>query len=171
MMVPVALLGLLAGACSSTKQVRATPPAGATSMQAPATVRTVPNTPTAANVSISDEILRACNIPDVDAYFAFDSSRLTGFDGAPLKAVAKCFESGPLAGRHVRLVGHADPRGTTEYNMTLGQFRADAVETYLADQGLGRSAITTTSRGAMDATGTEETGWAHDRRVDVLLAN
>ena len=171
MMVPVAIVGLLAGACSSTKQVRATAPAGATSMQAPASARAVPNTPTAANVRISDEILRACNIPDADAYFAFDSSRLTAFDGSPLKAVAKCFESGPLAGRHMRLVGHADPRGTAEYNMTLGQSRADAVETYLGDQGLGRSAMTTTSRGAMDATGTDETGWAHDRRVDVLLGN
>lgn len=170
--VPLAALGLLVGACSGTKQVHAVAPsAGATSMQTPARASAVPNTPTAANVSISDEILRACNIPDADAYFAFDSSHLTAFDGAPLKALATCFESGPLAGRRMRLVGHADPRGAPDYNMTLGQSRADAVETYLSEQGLGPKAMTTTSRGAMDATGTDDTGWAHDRRVDVLLAN
>jgi peptidoglycan-associated lipoprotein len=173
MMVPVAALGLLLGACSSTKHVHAATPAGATSMQAPASVRTqvLPNTPTAANVHISDEILRACNIPDADAYFAFDSSRLTTFDAAPLQAVARCFENGPLAGRQMRLVGHADPRGTAEYNMTLGQSRADAVASYLSGEGLRHDLVTTTSRGAMDATGTEETGWAHDRRVDVMLGN
>ncbi len=67
---------------------------------------------TVANIAISDEILRPFNIPDADTHFAFDSSRLTSFDGAPLKAVANCFESGPLTDRHMRLVGHADPRGT-----------------------------------------------------------
>ena len=171
MLVPVAAFGLLAGACSGTKQAHATAPLGATSMQAPTRASAVRNTPTASNVSVSEEILRACNIPDADAYFAFDSSHLTAFDGAPLKAVAKCFESGPLAGRRLSLVGHADPRGAAEYNMTLGQSRADAVGSYLSEQGLGRSAMMTTSRGAMDATGTDETGWAHDRRVEILLAN
>jgi peptidoglycan-associated lipoprotein len=173
MAVSVAVLGMLAAACGNTKQVHATAPVGTTSMQAPAnkSAPIVPNTPTAANISISSEILRACNIPDADAYFAFDSSRLTTFDSTAMQAVAKCFESGPLAGRQMHLVGHADPRGTTEYNMTLGQSRADAVASYLSGEGLRRTAVTTTSRGAMDATGTDETGWAHDRRVDVLLAN
>jgi peptidoglycan-associated lipoprotein len=54
--------------------------------------------------------------------------------------------------------------------MTLGQARSDAVAAYLGDHGLNRSQVSTSSRGAMDATGRDETGWAHDRRVDVLLA-
>jgi peptidoglycan-associated lipoprotein len=122
-------------------------------------------------VAISEEVLRACNIPDGDAYFAFDSSRLTEFDHGPLDAVATCFIRGPMAGRRLRLVGHADPRGAPEYNATLGQSRADSVATYLTDRGVNRANATTTSRGAMDATGHDETGWAHDRRVDVLLGN
>jgi peptidoglycan-associated lipoprotein len=138
---------------------------GTTSMQ-PATV---PNTPTASNISISEEILRACNIPDRNAYFGFDSSQLTAFDHGPLDQLATCFTSGPMAGRKLDLVGHADPRGTPEYNMTLAQSRADAVSTYLIGRGLSRANVTTTSRGSMDATGRDETGWAHDRRVDVLL--
>lgn len=169
--VPAAV-ALLLVACGA-KQTRAqAPPApaeaiGQTNLQASTPL---PNTPTASNVSISEELLRACNIPDGDAYFRFDSSRLTAFDQGPLNAVAVCFTSGPMAGRSLSLIGHADPRGTSDYNLTLGQSRADAVGSYFAGRGLGRGHVATTSRGAMDATGTDETGWAHDRRVDVELA-
>lgn len=171
--LPVAAFGWLATACSSTKQVHAVSPQAASLQagQGPNGGASVPNTPTASNVHISDEILRACNIPDADAYFAFDSSHVTSFDDAALDAVATCFRTGPLAGREMRLVGHADPRGTSDYNLTLGQSRADGVATYLADRGLARSVMSATSRGAMDASGQDETGWAHDRRVDVLLAD
>jgi len=171
--LPAVASVLLASACGGETQAHAVTP-GAASMQPRENAQSaasVPNTPTAANVRISTEILRACNIPDADAYFAFDSSRLTAFDDGPLNAVATCFSHGPLAGHHARLVGNADPRGAPEYNMTLGQSRADAVASYLSTRGLSRTAVTTTSRGAMDATGHDETGWAHDRRVDVLLAN
>jgi peptidoglycan-associated lipoprotein len=165
---------LLLGACSHAKQTQAAaPPApsqkpsGATNMQRAAPIP--PNTPTASNVVISEEVKQACNIPDQDAYFAFDSSRLTAFDEGPLDQVATCFTSGPMTGRRLRLVGHADPRGGSDYNVTLGQARADAVADYLRGHGVRPDHATTTSRGAMDATGQDETGWAHDRRVDVML--
>jgi BON domain len=61
-------------------------------------------------------------------------------------------------------------RGSADYNMTLGQSRADAVTTYLTARGVDSAHASSTSRGAMDATGVDEAGWAHDRRVDVLLA-
>jgi peptidoglycan-associated lipoprotein len=163
------VLALVVGACGGEKQVQAKAPAPAPAAPAGVTNAQPPNTPTASTVVIAPEILRACNIPDVDAYFAFDSSKLTSFDLSPLDALATCFATGPMAGRTLRLVGHADPRGTPEYNMTLGQSRADAVSGYLAGHGLAPKQVTTTSRGAMDATGREETGWAHDRRVDVFL--
>ncbi len=164
-------IALVLGACGGAKQVEArapeaprAEPLGRANVQPPA-----PNTPTASNVVISEEILRACDIPDADAYFAFDSAKLAAFDRGPLDQLATCFTRGPLAGRHLRLVGHADPRGTDDYNMTLGQYRADAVAGYLVGRGLATSQASSTSRGAMDASGTEETGWAHDRRVDVYL--
>jgi peptidoglycan-associated lipoprotein len=156
-----------------------TPSPGVTSMQpagtptsapAPTSTPDPPNTPTAANVQISEDILRACNLPDADAYFEFDSSKLTELDAGALGSLATCFTAGPLQGRRMSLVGHADPRGGADYNMTLGQARADAVAEYLAQRGVQRGVMDTTSRGAMDATGRDETGWAHDRRVDVLLA-
>jgi peptidoglycan-associated lipoprotein len=55
--------------------------------------------------------------------------------------------------------------------MTLGQSRADGVAAYLTARGVRPTNAATTSRGAMDATGRDETGWAHDRRVDVMLSN
>ncbi len=125
--------------------------------------------PTAGTVAISEEVRRACGIADEDAYFAFDSSAILSIDVPVLDAVARCFTSGPLKGRSLRLVGHADPRGPSEYNMTLGQGRADSVQSYLGRRGLAPSQIATTSRGAVDATGSNEAGWAHDRRVDVML--
>lgn len=167
-------LGLAIVGCSGEKQVQAKAvappllePAGRANFQPPS----APNTPTASMVVIAREILRACNIPDRDAYFAFDSSTLTSFDLSSLDSLSACFTRGPMAGRTLHLVGHADPRGTPDYNMALGQCRADAVSGYLTAHGLAYKQVTTTSRGAMDATGTEETGWAHDRRVDVFLGD
>jgi peptidoglycan-associated lipoprotein len=127
--------------------------------------------PTPSTVSISGEIRQRCGIPDADAYFAFDSAHLTTNDHTPLDLVATCFTKGPLAGRSVKLVGRADPRGTEEYNLTLGQSRADAVAMYLSGHGMARGKTLSTSRGAMDAIGSNEAGWQMDRRVDVLLGN
>jgi peptidoglycan-associated lipoprotein len=78
--------------------------------------------------------------------------------------------TGPLAGKSIELVGRTDPRGEAEYNMTLGARRANAVEHYLAQLGVATSRLATTSRGALDAQGHDETGWAVDRRVDLRLA-
>jgi peptidoglycan-associated lipoprotein len=127
--------------------------------------------PTSGTISISDEIRALCGIPTEDAFFAFDSAAIESTDIAPLDAVAQCFTKGPLAGRPMRLVGHADPRGPSEYNMALGQRRADSVEGYIDRRGVQRARIGTTSRGAIDATGHDEGGWAHDRRVDVQLGS
>jgi peptidoglycan-associated lipoprotein len=128
-----------------------------------------PDSPTASAVRISDEILKACGIKAADAYFAFDSSRLDTTYTGPLDQVATCFTSGPLKGRTVKLVGHADPRGTSEYNMTLGQKRADEVSGYLGTKGLDKAKRESSTRGALDASGTDEPSWARDRRVDVML--
>jgi peptidoglycan-associated lipoprotein len=129
-----------------------------------------PDSPTASAVRISDEIVKACGISAPDAYFAFDSAHVRGDDARVLDQVATCFKSGPLKGRTVRFVGHADPRGSSDYNMTLGQSRADSVAQYVLGKGLDKSKTESTSRGAMDATGDNEPTWAKDRRVDVLLA-
>ncbi len=122
-------------------------------------------------VRIAQDILHACGMSDADAYFAFDSSKLESKDIRPLNTVATCFTSGALRGRSVKLVGRADPRGAGEYNLTLGQARADAVAGYLDAKGMVKGKTETTSRGAMDATGHDEAGWTRDRRVDLMLGD
>jgi peptidoglycan-associated lipoprotein len=68
------------------------------------------------------------------------------------------------------LTGHTDPRGEVEYNLGLGQRRAGSVANYLAGRGMARAHLGATSHGELDATGTDEAGWARDRKVDVTLA-
>jgi peptidoglycan-associated lipoprotein len=140
---------------------------------APATTNRLPlqapDSPTASAVRISDEIVKACGIHEPDAYFAFDSSNLRPEDAHVLEQIVTCFTSGALAGRTLKLVGHADPRGGSDYNITLGQSRADSVAVYLVGKGMAKPKTESTSRGAMDATGTDEPTWARDRRVDMML--
>jgi len=128
-----------------------------------------PDSPTASAVRISDEIVKACGISAPDAYFAFDSDHVRQDDARVLEQVATCFSTGPLKGRGLKLVGHADPRGGSDYNVTLGQKRADSVAQYIIGKGLDKAKAESTSRGAMDATGTDDPTWARDRRVDVML--
>jgi peptidoglycan-associated lipoprotein len=142
------------------------PPAAAASPRLP---DKAPDSPTASAVRISDEIVKACGIAEPDAYFAFDSAHIRPDDSKVLQQVATCFNSGPLKGRTLKLVGHADPRGDSDYNMTLGQSRADSVAGYMRGKGMDKGKTESTSRGAMDATGADDPSWARDRRVDLML--
>jgi peptidoglycan-associated lipoprotein len=130
-----------------------------------------PTTPTQSSISIDDAILKACGIAAPKAHFAFDSANVQSQDTSTLDQVARCFISGPLKGRTLKLVGHADPRGETEYNFVLGNSRADAVGGFMRSKGMDNAKIATSSRGELDATGVDEPGWARDRRVDLLLGN
>jgi peptidoglycan-associated lipoprotein len=106
----------------------------------------------------------------MEAYFMYDSSTLGSKVQPSLDKIAKCFIDGPLAGRQIALVGHADPRGDDDYNMLLGERRAQTVDRALVSRNLASSRISTTSRGEMDAIGTDETSWALDRKVQMELA-
>ncbi len=127
--------------------------------------------PNKSQINISDEIKKACGIADSDAHFAFDSANVRDQDARVLGQLATCFISGPLKGREMRLVGHADPRGEPEYNMVLGGRRADNVKEFIVKKGLADAKVATSSRGEMDATGTDEASWKADRRVDVMLGD
>lgn len=127
--------------------------------------------PAQSNIQISDEIKKACGISDAEAHFAFDSANVRDTDRVVLKKLADCFSTGPLKGRRMNLVGHADPRGDEEYNRVLGQKRSDNVGNAISKLGLSSTMIATTSRGEDEARGTDEASWAQDRRVDVVLGN
>ena len=128
-------------------------------------------TASSSNIHIDDAIRKACGIPDANAYFAFDSANIRPEDAKPLDAVATCFATGPLKGKKLSLIGHADPRGDGDYNFALGQSRADSIAKYLSTKGLDNGQMSSTSRGALDATGTDEPGWSKDRRVDLMLGS
>jgi len=171
--VRLVLPAALVLACSATSSPPVAP-GGAWNPPATAATAELPTIPAKnaqrGNVAIAQEIRSACGIDDADAYFAFDSARISGQARQVLQKVAECFQSGPLAGRSMHLVGHADPRGGEEYNMVLGERRADSVASTLEQLGLSTRQMSTTSRGEMDAKGTDPAGWAKDRRVDVMLA-
>jgi peptidoglycan-associated lipoprotein len=61
--------------------------------------------------------------------------------------------------------GVTDPRGTEEYNIALGDRRAQAVRAYLVSLGIEQARIAVTSVGEEMAQGSDESGWAQDRSV------
>ena len=136
--------------------------------------------PTGATVSLSsDQVMnvgpdlrKACGIDDVNRAprFDFDSSSLSSNDRDVLGQVARCLTTGPMKGRSVSLVGRADPRGESEYNMSLGEERSTSGKTYLQQLGVDPARLHDTSRGALDAKGHDEETWRLDRRVDIELA-
>jgi peptidoglycan-associated lipoprotein len=126
-----------------------------------------------AGLHISDAIARACGLEwkKTATSFDYDSTTIAEEDRSLLAALAKCMSEGPLKGKGVALVGRADARGEMEYNMSLGEARADSVRRYLSDLGVQHERVSSTSRGEIDASGQDETGYAIDRRVDIDLAN
>ena len=156
-------------ACSRTPPPAA--PAPVSAVPEPSAPNLPDKSPSRAVINVSEDIRRACGITDTEAHFAFDSAVVRNMDYPTLDKLVRCFGSGPLANREMRLVGHADPRGSDEYNMVLANSRADGVKIFLLNRGLRGQQMGTTSRGEMDAKGTNEATWAEDRRVDILLAN
>jgi peptidoglycan-associated lipoprotein len=101
-------------------------------------------------------------------YFDFDSSEIKGEGTDIASAHAKYLASNPNL--RVRLEGHTDERGSREYNIGLGERRAQAVRRALLLQGAADAQITTVSYGAerpADA-GHDETAWAKNRRVEIV---
>lgn len=124
-------------------------------------------------VAVSDDIMKACKIQldniERAPKFDFDDADLLPEDRDVLEQIARCVTTGPLKGRALSLVGRCDPRGELEYNMVLGDYRAESVHTYLARLGVDPGAMAKTTRGDLDAEGKDEDGWQRDRRVDIAL--
>ncbi|MDJ0765904.1 MAG: OmpA family protein [Myxococcota bacterium] len=96
-------------------------------------------------------------------FFAFDSAEVT----ADMRRKAeKNYDCLVKRGGSVSLTGHCDPRGTTEYNMALGERRARIVSKIIKTLGFDASKVRIVSKGEEEATGTDESGWAKDRRVE-----
>lgn len=103
---------------------------------------------------------------DTVFYFDFDQSVLKPESRAALTAHAAQLKNNSVS---VRLEGHSDERGTREYNMALGERRANAVADFLVLQGVSRSRIETISYGEERPArmGDSESSWAMNRRVEL----
>lgn len=126
------------------------------------------------SLAVSGDIAAACGLkiaaPAANPKFDYDKDELTAEDRAVLDQIAQCLTTGALKGKSVSLIGRADPRGTEEYNLGLGSRRAASVSQYLGRLGVGQPQMAVTTRGALDAKGTDESTWKEDRRVDIQLA-
>ncbi|MFO6421662.1 peptidoglycan-associated lipoprotein Pal [Hylemonella sp. W303a] len=100
-------------------------------------------------------------------YFDYDSSAIKPEFRAVIEAHARFMQSNPA--RSVTIAGHADERGGTEYNLALGQRRADAVRQMLVLLGVNSSQIETISFGKEKPAvrGSNEAAWSKNRRAEI----
>jgi peptidoglycan-associated lipoprotein len=177
LLVLVAAVGCGGGDKPATAKTTPTPPAKqeteAPPPEAPAVAK---DTAVSPSLAISGDIAQMCGIKPTSTTtanpkFDYDKDELTADDRKVLDQLATCLTNGALKGKAVALIGRADPRGTEEYNLGLGSRRASSVSQYLGRLGVTDQQLAVTTRGALEATGTDEASWKQDRRVDVQLKN
>ena len=103
-------------------------------------------------------------------FFAFDSSSLSAEAQAALDTQVAWLKKHDDV--NVIVQGHCDDRGTREYNMALGERRANAVKQYLVSQGIEESRISTISYGKERPAvlGNNEAAWAQNRRAITVVS-
>lgn len=155
-----ALLSVMMAACSSTDTDGKAAPAAT----AAASTQGAGNS---GQLSAA-ELARQKALAQTTFYFGFDSSELSPEDRDALVYHAAELKANPSS--HVRLEGHADERGTREYNLALGERRAQAVQRYLQVQGVAANQMETISYGEERPaqTGSNEAAWSKNRRVEVV---
>jgi peptidoglycan-associated lipoprotein len=162
----LALLVVLAVSCAHNQKEAAatrpdatsTPGAGAASLE-----------PAPAPAPTPKPAVAACD--PVRVHFGFDDATLAATELPILQGAADCLN----ARRDLRVLiqGNADERGTTEYNLALGDRRATAVERYLSSLGVSRDQLRTVSYGKEQPLCTEhdEACWAKNRRAAIERAD
>jgi peptidoglycan-associated lipoprotein len=101
-------------------------------------------------------------------YFDYDSSELKPESRPLLQSFYDAVQARPDL--HVRIEGNCDERGSREYNIALGQRRAEVARRYLVNLGLNGSRITAISNGKEKprALGHDEDSWRQNRRDDLI---
>ena len=146
-----------------------------------ATAPTAPTETSSSSASQSDVVggiyvgtdtveMLAIDVPD-RVFFAYDSYSLAASAQATLNKQAKWLKANPSVA--IAVEGHADERGTREYNLALGDRRASSVKDYLMSQGIGSNRISTISYGKERPvkSGSNDTAWAQNRRSVSLRTN
>ena len=100
-------------------------------------------------------------------YFGLDRAAVAPAERPKLEAAIKWLKDNPE--KSLVLVGHCDWRGTAEYNLGLGDRRANSVKRFLESLGGDAKRVETLSKGSTDAKqGGGESEWKNDRRVDFV---
>lgn len=104
-------------------------------------------------------------------YFAFDDYSLNSEGQGQLNKLGEFLKSSASA--VVQIEGHCDERGSVEYNLALGQRRAQSAKNYLVQLGIDASRLPTMSYGEEKPAveGHDESAWAKNRRDEFVLSN
>jgi peptidoglycan-associated lipoprotein len=160
--IRLALAVLMIGALAACKSGVKEQPANTGAMS------TQPNPNAVAQVNVDE--LNDPNSPLAkrSVYFDFDSYAVKDDYQSLLQAHAQYLKTHPE--RHVLIQGNTDERGTSEYNLALGQKRAEAVRKALSLMGVPDSQMEAVSLGKEKpvATGHDEASWAQNRRADLV---
>jgi peptidoglycan-associated lipoprotein len=152
------------------------PPAAASPAPAPPPAPPPPPPAPAPAPPTEEEIFSKMSLEDLnakrpltDAFFDLDRADLTEADRASLQKDADWMKK--WQSTKVTVEGHCDSRGTTEYNLALGERRAQAVKDYLASLGIGTDRVLTVSKGkeAPFCTEEEESCWSQNRRGHFVI--
>ncbi len=166
------VLAMLLAACASKEPARITTvedrtPATTTGTTGAPTTGTTQTTPPSGRPG--DDLRNPNNILSKRVvYFDFDTDAVKPEFATLIQAHASYLAQN--RSRNIRLEGHADERGSREYNMALGQRRANAVRTATTVLGVGNDRIETISFGEdkPKSTGHDEASWAQNRRVEIV---
>ena len=161
-----AVATLALGACAK-KAPEQLPPAPAET----GTATTETPTDTASGPGTQEHFATAVGAPNTIVYFDTDQYDIDGEDGAKLQTQARYFAQ--YSNVNFTIEGHADERGTREYNLALGERRANAAKNYLVSLGIPAERIRTLSYGKERpvALGSDENSWAQNRRAATVVIN
>lgn len=105
-------------------------------------------------------------IPSV--YFGFDSSAISASERGKLQQAADYLEDNPS--HQILIEGHCDWYGTAEYNLALGDRRAESASNYLGTLGITPLRVEKLSKGSLEATsGLSKAQSSQDRRADLII--
>ncbi|ABC63992.1 peptidoglycan-associated lipoprotein Pal [Erythrobacter litoralis] len=135
-----------------------------------ATAPTTPTTPAGPAVGTQEHFVRAVNGQNI-IYFDTDRFNIDSADAAALQTQAQYLSQYPNV--TVTIEGHADERGTRDYNLALGERRANAAKNYLVSLGIPATRISTVSYGEERPVATASTpeAWAQNRRAVTVVIN
>jgi peptidoglycan-associated lipoprotein len=161
-------LGALSVGCGSHKQVEEPTP----QLEAPSSTPTIPYTPVSME-KIPDGLLDDAHraVLEQRIYFGFDQSDLSAAARQALEEKAEVLRATPSLS--LRIEGHADERGSDEYNLALSQRRSAAAKRFLAGLGISSDRVETVGYGEEQPLDQEESeaAWARNRRDEFRVTS